>query len=265
MGRMLSLQAPLSSSGGMGSGAAPVAAAMGAGSSGGGGDVPLEPFSPYDVPAWAAAPTDAVAGALAGSAVEDILSSSVITVGGDVAVAAGPPGWVIGGLIGAATGIFEGLFGGGGSELPPQIRWKLSHRGGDVQEWAQIDGIDPAWAPSWAQSAGVHLVAAHSNQPPLQKPTRKGSACTKEYGRCTSKSNTRAFQCGKSVVEGTIAFSAGCFPLCSATGPGAPECLAGCEGAAGVAGSTALGVCGGIRLGGALNCLVQYLSCQQAQ
>jgi hypothetical protein len=191
MGRMLSLQAPLSSSGGMGSGAAPVAAAMGAGSSGGGGDVPLEPFSPYDVPAWAAAPTDAVAGMLAGSAVEDILSPSVIAVGGDVAVAAGPPGWVIGGLIGAATGIFEGLFGGGGSELPPQIRWKLSHRGGDVQEWAQIDGIDPAWAPSWAQTADGTQVKQSTEAPsygPLQKQGKPKAACEaaawKSYTKC---------------------------------------------------------------------------------
>ncbi len=168
MGRMLSLQDPLSSSGGRGSGVAPVASAMGAGSADGGGDVPVSPF--VDLPPAAAVPFLAAggagAGALAAPALQDFFLG--LTSG----EWAGPPGWVVGGIAGALAGLFEDLFGGGSSGPPPWDQWKLDHRGGDLQNWAQINGVDQAWALDWSPTAasGAQLVEQASKGGPQQAP-----------------------------------------------------------------------------------------------
>lgn len=62
--------------------------------------------------------------------------------------------------------------------------WRLNHQGGNLQEWAQINGVDPNIAPSWQPTAGgiqlVHIIAPFrrlpdaSGQSPGQGWTQKG-------------------------------------------------------------------------------------------
>ena len=157
MGRMLSLQGPLSSSGGRGSGVAPVASAMGAVPAADPGANPgFSPVLNPEVPEYASA--GAAGGFLLG-----------LGIGTDAAGSFGPVGALIGGIAGGLAGLFQDLFGRGGGGPPPWVIWKLNHRGGDLQNWARINGVDEAWALDWSPvGGGVELVDSNTN-PPLQK------------------------------------------------------------------------------------------------
>lgn len=55
---------------------------------------------------------------------------------------------------------------------PLRRGWKLNHQGGDVQEWAQEDGFDPSWAPSWQPKPEIQLVQEFRKPPaPPGKPS----------------------------------------------------------------------------------------------
>ena len=58
---------------------------------------------------------------------------------------------------------------GPSSGPPPWTIWKLNHRGGDLQNWAQINGVDEAWALDWSPTGGgIELVG--DNTAPPQNP-----------------------------------------------------------------------------------------------
>ena len=92
----------------------------------GAGFNPIDPQVPEDASAGAAA------GLLAG-----------LTIGSESGGSLGPEGALFGGIIGGVVGFFSNLISGGGGP-PPWVIWKLTHRGGNLQEWVHLDQVNQA-------------------------------------------------------------------------------------------------------------------------
>jgi YD repeat-containing protein len=200
MGRFLSLSGPLSSAGGFGSGVGPVAAAMGATSSNGGGGVPGVPDVPFYVPAPAFyGPAGMAAGYFAG----ELITSATLgdTVGG-------PPGAVIGFL----AGFFTSLFSGGSSGPPGWIIWKETHTG-NVAMQVQKSGINQALAMSWLPTARIQLVG--DNTPPLQNQQAREPVCEGNW-KCIKESTTTASPLGDDARTGSALNNCTCYWACVA-------------------------------------------------
>ena len=82
--------------------------------------------------------------------------------------------------------------------VPPWDQWKLDHRGGDLQNWAQINGVDTAWALDWSPTAASgapdkppvrqNVEAPSPSNCPLQNQGNGKAACEaaayKNYAAC---------------------------------------------------------------------------------
>ena len=127
---------------------------------GGSGDVPVNPF--LSVPGPAAPAYLGAEGAGVGLAV-----GSMFFTGVEAGSTYGPPGAVIGGILGAIAGVLEDIFGGGGPSEPWWWTREDTHPGGSPSTWAPLYGMPAAYPPNQEPSAPS---PAPSNQPPLQQP-----------------------------------------------------------------------------------------------
>ena len=70
----------------------------------------------------------------------------------------GPPGALIGGLLGALAGVLEDLFSGGGPSEPWWWIREATRVGGSPSTWAPIYGMPTAYPPNQGKSAVVLVV-----------------------------------------------------------------------------------------------------------
>lgn len=87
-------------------------------------------------------------------------------------------------VVNALTSLFQGLFGGGSSGPPAWEVWRLNHQGGNLQEWAKINGVDRNIAPSWQPAGGIQLIkdATKKAKRPLKKSPEYHKALPRSPG-----------------------------------------------------------------------------------
>ena len=124
---------------------------------GGSGDVPVNPF--LSVPGPAAPAYLGAEGAGVGLAV-----GSMFFTGVEAGSTYGPPGAVIGGILGAIAGVLEDIFGGGGPSEPWWWTREDTHPGGSPSTWAPILGLPAAYPPNQEKSMLLPVVPQPSGR-----------------------------------------------------------------------------------------------------
>ena len=150
-----------------------------------------------------------------------------------------PYAWPVAAAVEAVDQILNAfnVFGGGGGP-PPWIAWKLTHQGGNLQLWAQIDGIDPAWAPNWSPTAGgIELTQSIERPTPPEYRNYSPASGSVGFGACVGTllafSAPTVVACGVSgslCVGGGLPACAVAFGTCGAIGFGAGSCYAQAHG-----------------------------------
>ena len=142
-------------------------------------------------------------------------------------------------VIGGTVGFFQDLLSGGSGGLPGWIVWKLNHRGGNLQLWAQIIGIDPTLAPSWQPTARIQLVEQATKGP--QRPLAK----TPEYQRAPQAPSAPRMSFGACLglsAPASVPAAGGCLLFggyCASALFGNPSGALACPSAVGFCGFTA--------------------------
>ncbi len=156
----LTIQGPITSAGGFGSGPG----AMVGGALPGGSGLSLGANVGEDA-------------ALAAAANLASLGANIL-LGADIGWSAGPPGAVAGAIIGALAGILEDLLGGGGGGPSEPWWWTRedTHPGGSPSTWAPIYGMPAAYPPNQEKSAGIQFARFIAPFTRLPSPSVSGES-----------------------------------------------------------------------------------------